>query len=359
MGNGRTERVLVTGGMGFIGSNFIRLVLAERPGWEVWNLDLLTYAANPDNLADVAPGAEAEGRYRFVQGDIADPEAMRALFSEGGFRQVVHFAAESHVDRSIQSAAPFVRTNVVGTQVLLDAARAAGVGRFAHVSTDEVYGDLEMDDPAFTEETPIRPSSPYSASKAGSDHLALAYHRTHGMDVVVTRCSNNYGPYQFPEKLIPLMIVNALEGRPLPVYGKGENVRDWIHVEDHCRGVLAALEGGRAGEVYNFGGASERKNLDVVRQIARAVGAPEELIRFVTDRPGHDRRYAIDFRKAERELGWTPARSFEDGLGDTVRWYVENREWWERVRDGAYRTSAEMIAGWSGAGPGAGPRTGE
>lgn len=343
------RRILVTGGMGFIGSNFVRLLLAERPGWEVWNLDLLTYAANPENLADVAPAAGEEGRYRFVRGDIADPERMAEVFAAEPFDSVVHFAAESHVDRSIASAAPFVRTNVVGTQVLLDAARAAGVRRFVHVSTDEVYGDLEPDEPPFTESTPIRPSSPYSASKAGSDHLALAYHRTHGMDVVVTRCSNNYGPFQFPEKLIPLMIVNALEGRPLPVYGRGENVRDWIHVEDHCRGVLAALEGGRGGEVYNFGGASERRNLDVVRRIAQAVGAPESLIRFVTDRPGHDRRYAIDFTRAREELGWTPARTFEEGLDETVRWYQENREWWQRVRDGAYRTSAEMIASWGGA----------
>ncbi len=347
------QRVLVTGGMGFIGSNFVRLLLAERPETEVWNLDLLTYAANPENLSDVAGAAEAEGRYRFVRGDIADPETMARLFAEGRFQAVVHFAAESHVDRSIASAGPFVRTNVVGTQTLLDAARAGEVERFVHVSTDEVYGDLEPDEPAFTEDTPIRPSSPYSASKAGSDHLALAYHRTHGMDVRVTRCSNNYGPYQFPEKLIPLMIVNALEGEPLPVYGRGDNVRDWIHVDDHCRGVLATLERGRAGRVYNFGGASERKNLDVVRQIARAVGASEDLVRFVTDRPGHDRRYAIDFARARAELGWAPARSFEDGLADTVRWYLDHRGWWQRVRDGAYRQSAAMIASWGAAGAGA------
>ncbi|HEX2189037.1 MAG TPA: dTDP-glucose 4,6-dehydratase [Longimicrobiaceae bacterium] len=344
-----TARILVTGGMGFIGSNFVRLLLAEKPGWQVWNLDLLTYAANPENLADVAPAAEAEGRYRFVRADVADPEAVARCLADAAVDAVAHFAAESHVDRSIASAAPFVRANVVGTQVLLDAARAAGVERFVHVSTDEVYGDLEPDEPPFTEETPIRPSSPYSASKAASDHLALAYHRTHGMDVRVTRCSNNYGPYQFPEKLIPLMLVNALEGCPLPVYGRGENVRDWIHVEDHCRGVLAALERGTPGRVYNFGGASERRNLDVVREIARAVGASEELIRFVTDRPGHDRRYAIDFSRAREELGWTPGRTFEEGLAETVRWYLENRGWWERVRDGAYRESAEMIRSWGGA----------
>jgi dTDP-glucose 4,6-dehydratase len=300
-------RVLITGGMGFIGSSFVRLVLAERPEWEVWNLDLLTYAGNPENL-------------------------------EG--------AVESHVDRSIQSAAPFVRTNLVGTQVLLDAARAHRIARFVHISTDEVYSDLELDDPPFWEQTPLHPSSPYSASKAASDHLVLAYHRTHGMDVVVTRRSNNYGRYQFPEKLTPLMIANALM-RELPVYGRGENVRDWIHVEDHCRGVLAALERGAAGDVYNLGGASEHRNIDVVRQIVRVLDVPEELIRFVTDRPGHDRRYAIDFPKAEPDLGWGPARSFEEGLAATVDWYLANRRWWQRVQDGAYRTSAAMIASWA------------
>jgi dTDP-glucose 4,6-dehydratase len=341
-------RVLVTGGMGFIGSNFVRLLLAERPGWEVWNLDALTYAGNPENLAELAPAAEAEGRYRFVHGDIAD-EAMVASLLGRNFGAVVNFAAESHVDRSIQSSAPFVRTNVVGTQVLLDAARRAGVPRFLQVSTDEVYGDLSADDPAFTEATPLAPSSPYSASKAAADHLVLAHHRTHGLDALITRCSNNYGPYQFPEKLIPLMIVNALAGKPLPVYGTGENVRDWIHVEDHCRGVLAVLEGGRGGEVYNLGGASERRNLDVVRQIVRHVGASDDLVHFVTDRPGHDRRYAIDFSRAESELGWRPTRTFEEGLEETVRWYLANRGWWTRVQEGAYRASAEMIASWRGA----------
>jgi dTDP-glucose 4,6-dehydratase len=339
-------RVLVTGGMGFIGSNFVRLLLKERAGWEVWNLDLLTYAGNPENLKGAVEAAEAAGLYRFVRGDIADEDGVGALFGEARFDVVVNFAAESHVDRSIRSAAPFVRTNVVGTQVLLDAARRAGVARFVQVSTDEVYGDLEMDDPAFTEETPIRPSSPYSASKAAADHLAHAYHRTHRMDVVITRCSNNYGPYQFPEKLIPLMIANALAGKKLPVYGRGENVRDWIQVEDHCRGVLAALERGAAGAVYNFGGASERRNLDVVHAIVAATGAGEEQIEFVTDRPGHDLRYAIDYGRAERELGWRPTRTFEQGLEETVRWYLENREWWRRVQDGAYRQSAEMIASW-------------
>jgi dTDP-glucose 4,6-dehydratase len=338
---GERSRLLVTGGMGFIGSNFIRLLAAERPDWEVWNLDALTYAANPENLADL------DGRYRFIHADIADPGVVASVFRQGEFDAVVSFAAESHVDRSIESAAPFVRTNVVGTQVLLDAARAAGVKRFVQVSTDEVYGDLGPDDPPFTESTPITPSSPYSASKAGSDHLALAYHRTHGMDVVVTRCSNNYGPYQFPEKLIPLMIVHAIEGRKLPVYGRGENVRDWIHVEDHCRGVLAALERGGAGEVYNFGGASEKKNIEVVKSIMAMIGASEDQIEYVTDRPGHDRRYAIDYSKAAADLGWSPTRSFDAGLRETVAWYMENRGWWERVRDGVYRESASRISSWS------------
>ncbi|MBW3628617.1 MAG: dTDP-glucose 4,6-dehydratase [Gemmatimonadetes bacterium] len=347
-------KILITGGMGFIGSNFVRLLLAERPEWEIWNVDALTYAGNPENLADVAEAAEARGRYRFVRADIADEAAVQGLLDGGDFDALINFAAESHVDRSILSSAPFVRTNVVGTQILLDSARSAGVKRYVQVSTDEVYGDLGPDDAPFSETTPLAPSSPYSATKAAADHLVLAYHHTHRMDVVVTRCSNNYGPYQFPEKLIPLMIVNAITGKRLPVYGRGENVRDWIHVEDHCRGVLAALERGEPGEVYNFGGASERRNLDVVRAIIGSVGVGEERIEYVTDRPGHDRRYAIDFRRAEAELDWLPTRSFESGLADTVRWYLENREWWARVQDGAYRQSAEMIASWGSAGEPAG-----
>lgn len=342
-------RLLVTGGMGFIGSNFIRLLLRERPGWGIVNVDLLTYAGNAENLAGAIERAEAEGRYTFIRADIADADAMSQVVTRG-IDAVLNFAAESHVDRSIVSSAPFVRTNVLGTQVLLDAAKAADVSRFVQISTDEVYGDLAADDPPFTERHPAVPSSPYSASKAGADQLALAYHRTHGMDVLVTRCSNNYGPWQFPEKLIPLMIVNALEGRALPVYGKGLNVRDWIHVEDHCRGVLAALERGAAGAVYNFGGASERANLDVVRDIVRLVDADPGQITFVTDRPGHDRRYAIDFGKAAAELGWQPTRTFEEGLRETVEWYLANRTWWTRVRDGAYLESSKMIAGWSPAG---------
>jgi dTDP-glucose 4,6-dehydratase len=343
-------RVLVTGGMGFIGSNFVRLLVRERPQWSIVNLDKLTYAGNPENLTGVVDEPQADGRYSFVRGDIADGPVVRDVLSRG-IDAVVNFAAESHVDRSIDSAAAFVWTNVAGTEVLLDAARRANVGRFVQVSTDEVYGDLESTDPAFSESTPVRPSSPYSATKAGGDHLALAHHRTFGSHVVVTRCSNNYGPLQFPEKLIPLMIVNALEGRTLPVYGKGENVRDWIHVEDHCRGVLAALEHGKPGEVYNFGGASERRNLDVVREIVRILGVGDDRIEFVRDRPGHDRRYAIDFRKASAELGWGPRVDFETGLARTVEWYLANRGWWERVRDGAYLESARMIASWAGTAP--------
>jgi len=333
-------RVLVTGGMGFIGSNFIRLLLAERPDWQIVNLDLLTYAGNPDNLADVAETLDP-AFYRFVRADITDVGLLEILFNESRFDAVVNFAAESHVDRSIRSAAQFVITNVLGTQHLLDAARSAKVPRFVQVSTDEVYGELGPDDPPFTESHPLEPSSPYSASKAGGDHLVAAAHRTHGMDTVITRCSNNYGPYQFPEKLIPLMIDRALSGGELPVYGRGENVRDWIHVTDHCRGVLAALERGRAGGVYNFGGESERKNLDVVRTIIEETGASEEQVRFVTDRPGHDFRYAIDFSRARDELGWAPSRTFEEGLRQTVAWYRDYAGWLARVRDGSYRAEPD------------------
>lgn len=342
------DRIVVTGGAGFIGSNLVHHLL-EHSDAVVVNVDLLTYAGNLENLAGVE--SKYGSRYHFVRADICDVEAMRDVLH--GADAVLHLAAESHVDRSILSDAPFVRTNVMGTQTLLAAARAAGVRRFVHVSTDEVYGELEWVDPAlegtpafdaaprFTEETPLAPRSPYSASKAGSDLLALAYHATHGMDVVVTRCSNNYGPWQFPEKLIPLMIVKALEGELLPVYGDGLNVRDWIHVADHCRGIVAALERGRAGRVYNFGGAAERTNLNVVQAILQALGRDPELIRFVSDRPGHDRRYAIDFARARDELGWTPGVRFEDGLGGTVEWYLKHREWWQRVQSGAYRAYLE------------------
>ncbi len=327
------KRLLVTGGSGFIGSNFVRLELEADPDVEVTNLDALTYAGNPDNLADLAD----EPRYRFVRGDVADGPFVRGLVAEG-FDAVVHFAAESHVDRSIGDALPFLRTNVVGTQCLLDAARLAATPRFVHVSTDEVYGTLGPDDAPFTESTPLAPNSPYAASKAGSDLLVRAAHHTHGMDVVVTRCSNNYGPYQFPEKLIPLFITNALSDTPLPVYGDGRQVRDWIHVLDHCRGVDAALKRGRAGAVYNFGGRSERYNLDVTHLVLKLTGKPASLIRHVTDRLGHDRRYAVECGLAERELGWRQTVTFEQGLADTVAWYKANARWVERVKSGAYRT---------------------
>ena len=324
--------IVITGGLGFIGSNFIRAVLRDRPEWRATNLDLVTYAGNPANLADL----ERDPRYRFVKGDIAEPaDVARAL--EGGADAIVNFAAESHVDRSILSAGPFVRTNVMGTVALLEAARALGGCRVIHVSTDEVYGALGPDDPPFTETTPVNPTSPYAASKAAADHLALAFARTHGQDIVITRCSNNYGPYQFPEKLIPLMITNAIEGKRLPVYGDGRQVRDWIHVEDHCAGVLAVLERGRAGEVYNFGARAERANLDIVSRIVVLTKVAPALVEHVKDRPAHDRRYAMDASKAERELGWRPARSFEQGLADTVGWYVEHEDWWRPVKDGSYR----------------------
>jgi dTDP-glucose 4,6-dehydratase len=323
--------VLLTGGCGFIGTNLVRLLLAERPDWRVVNLDKLTYAGNAESLADL----ESHPRYRFVRGDIASGPLVGEIVRSEGIEAVLHLAAESHVDRSILEPAVFIETNVRGTQVLLEAARELGVKRFLHVSTDEVYGSLGPEG-RFTEDTPLAPTSPYSASKAASDLLALAYHRTFELPVVVTRCSNNYGPYQFPEKLIPLMVANALRDEPLPVYGDGQNVRDWIHVEDHCRGLLAALERGRAGEVYNLGAASERRNLDVVKQVLAALGKPESLIRFVKDRPGHDRRYAIDAAKARRDLGWSPRHDFEQALAETVRWYVAQRRWWERIVSGEY-----------------------
>ncbi|MBP1654411.1 MAG: dTDP-glucose 4,6-dehydratase [Bacteroidetes bacterium] len=326
------KNVLVTGGAGFIGSNFVRYMLRQRPGARVVNYDALTYAGNLENLTDVAGNPS----YVFVKGDIRDVEGVRALFRAHAIDTVVHFAAESHVDRSIMGAGVFVETNVLGTQVLLDAAREAGVERFVHVSTDEVYGSLGPTG-KFTEHTPLHPNSPYAASKAGSDLLALAAHHTHGLPVVVTRCSNNYGPHQFPEKLIPLMIANALDGKSLPVYGDGGNVRDWLYVEDHCAAIDAVLQRGSPGEVYNIGGNNEWKNIDIVRLLLRLLGKPESLITFVRDRPGHDRRYAIDATKTRAEIGWEPAHSFEKGLQETVDWYRHNESWWRRVMSGAYR----------------------
>ncbi len=335
--------VLLTGGSGFIGSNLVRLLLRERPDWRVVNLDKLTYAGNAENLADL----RGNPRYRFVRGDVCNGELVAELFKTESIDGVLHLAAESHVDRSILAPSVFIDTNVRGTQVLLEAARELGVKRFLHVSTDEVYGSLGPTG-LFTEETPLAPSSPYSASKAASDLLALAYAHTFALPVVVTRCSNNYGPYQFPEKLIPLMIANAVRDLPLPVYGDGMNVRDWIHVEDHCRGLLAAFEGGADGEVYNFGASSERHNIDIVRQVLGLVGKPQSLVRYVKDRPGHDRRYAIDARKAQEKLGWAPRRRFEDALAETVRWYVEHRGWWERIISGEYLEYYEKQYGTRG-----------
>jgi dTDP-glucose 4,6-dehydratase len=326
------KRILVTGGCGFIGANFVRLQLETYPDVEITNLDALTYAGNPDNLE----GLEDEPRYRFVKGDVADRALVMKLLAEG-FDALVHFAAESHVDRSIDDATPFLRTNVLGTQCLLDAARVAKTPRYVQVSTDEVYGTLGPDDPAFTEATPLAPNSPYAASKAGADLLVRAAHHTHGMNTVITRCSNNYGPYQFPEKLIPLFVTNALADIPVPVYGDGRQVRDWIHVTDHCRGVDAALRRGQPGQVYNFGGLSERYNIDVTRKVLELTGKTEGLIRYVTDRLGHDRRYAVDCSRAEAELDWRPTVAFEEGLARTVEWYRAHTRWVERVRTGAYR----------------------
>ena len=328
-------RILMTGGCGFIGANFVYLIAAERPGWTVCNVDALTYAGNP---ANVTASAKALGdRYRFERTDIADAPAMRRIFADFRPEAVVNFAAESHVDRSIADAAPFIHTNIFGTQVLLDLAREMGIPRFVQVSTDEVYGSLGPKG-LFTETAPLAPNSPYSASKASADLLCRAWFETYGFPVIVTRCSNNYGPYQFPEKLIPLMYMRAMRDEPLPVYGDGANVRDWIFVEDHCRGVLAALERGRPGAIYNFGGNAEKPNLDVVRTILSLCGKPESLIRFVTDRPGHDRRYAMDYSLAARELGFAPSVTFEEGIRRTLAWYAGAADWLEGVTSGAYRT---------------------
>ena len=325
-------KIFVTGGAGFIGSAFVRLVLEELPAAGVVNFDALTYAGNLDNLK----GVTGE-RHRFVRGDVCDPAAVLSSLEEGA-DYLVNFAAESHVDRSIHSAAEFIRANVLGTQVLLDCARERGVRRFVQVSTDEVMGSLpERDDAYFTEDSPFEPNSPYSASKAAAEHLCRAAHHTHGLDVVVTRCGNNYGPRQFPEKFLPLMLANASRDEPVPVYGDGRNVRDWIYVEDHCRAVLAAMLRGRAGEVYNVGARNERRNIEVAESVLDSLGKPRSLLKFVKDRPGHDRRYAIDPSKAERELGWRPRETWESGLQKTIRWYRENADWVERARSGAYR----------------------
>ena len=326
-------RVLVTGGAGFIGSNYVRRVLTgsypELADAEVTVLDRLTYAANRANLAAVAE----HPRLRFVTGDICDGELVSGLMA--GMDLVVHFAAESHVDRSITGSADFVRTNVLGTHTLLEAALQAGVGKFVHISTDEVYGTIE--DGSWPEEHPLEPNSPYSASKASSDLLARSFYRTHGLPVCVTRCSNNYGPYQFPEKLIPLFVTNLLDGLRVPLYGDGRNVRDWLHVDDHCRGIQLVAEHGRPGEVYNLGGGTELSNRVLTERLLEAVGADWEMVEWVPDRKGHDRRYSVDISKAEAELGYTAQVSFETGLSDTVRWYANNRPWWEPLKYGATR----------------------
>jgi len=324
-------RVLVTGGCGFIGSNLVKYLCRTRPDWTVVNLDKLTYAGNLQNLAD----HEDDPGHRFIRVDITDRAAVQDLIHSHSIDAVFHLAAESHVDRSILGPEVFIQTNVLGTQKLLEACQNR-VKRLVMVSTDEVYGSLGPSG-RFTETSPLAPSSPYSASKASADLLTLAHHRTFGIDVVVTRCSNNYGPYQFPEKLIPLMIVNALHDQPLPVYGDGGNVRDWLNVADHCQALVLALEKGRAGEVYNIGGGAEMRNIDIVKRILGLLNKSEKLICFVKDRPGHDRRYAIDAAKAKAELGWSPAHTFEQGLDETVRWYVDNRSWWKDVMSGTYR----------------------
>ena len=336
-------RVLVTGGCGFIGSNFILTLLAEMPEADVCNLDSLTYAGNPSNLEGVAE--RFAGRYAFERADIADAPAVERILAERRIEALVNFAAETHVDRSIADAAPFLRTNVVGLHVLLAAAQRHGLASFVHVSTDEVYGSLAPGAPAFTEASPLAPNSPYSASKASGDLLCRAWYETYAFPVIVTRCSNNYGPRQFPEKLIPFMYCRAREDQPLPVYGTGENVRDWIHVRDHCRGIRLALTRGRPGAVYNFGGGAERSNLDVVRGILDFCGRPESLIRLVEDRPGHDFRYAMDYSLARRELGFTPSCAFEEGLEETLNWYRDNPAWISEVTSGAYRT---FLHAWYG-----------
>ncbi len=336
-------KILVTGGAGFIGSNFIFHMRAAHPDDTLLCLDKLTYAGNLETLAPVMddPG------FRFLRADIADREAVYGIFEAERPDVVVNFAAESHVDRSIEDPAVFLTTNVMGTQVLLDACRRFGTARFHQVSTDEVYGDLPLDRPDlfFTEQTPLHPSSPYSASKASADLLCMAYWRTYGLGVTISRCSNNYGPYQFPEKLIPLMIANALADKPLPVYGQGVNVRDWLYVEDHCAAIDLILRKGEPGQVYNIGGHNEMRNLDIVKLILKQLGKPESLITFVADRKGHDMRYAIDPAFIHAQLGWLPGTRFTDGLKMTVRWYLEHRPWWENIINGEYQSYYERMYG--------------
>ena len=336
-------KIIVTGGAGFIGGNFVHYMVERYPEDVIINLDALTYAGNLETLKPV----EDKPNYRFVKGDIADRDFIFDLFKTEKPDVIVNFAAESHVDRSISDPGIFVRTNVLGTTTLLDACREFGIQRFHQVSTDEVYGDLPLDRPDlfFTEETPLHTSSPYSSSKASADLFVMAYHRTFGIPVSISRCSNNYGPYQFPEKLIPLMISRALADEELPVYGNGANVRDWLHVYDHCQAIALILKKGRDGCVYNIGGHNERTNLQVVKTVLRVLDKPESLIKYVTDRPGHDMRYAIDPAKLKRELGWEPVYNFDTGIEQTIRWYLDNREWWEHIISGEYSSYFDKMYG--------------
>lgn len=338
--------IIITGGAGFIGSNFVFHMLREHPQDRVICLDKLTYAGNLSTLAPVM----GQDNFRFVKADICDRGAVYSLFEEEHPDVVVNFAAESHVDRSIENPAIFLETNLMGTAVLMDACRKYGIQRYHQVSTDEVYGDLPLDRPDlfFTETTPIHTSSPYSSSKASADLLVLAYHRTYGLPVTISRCSNNYGPYHFPEKLIPLMIINALHDKPLPVYGDGLNVRDWLYVEDHCRAIDLILQKGRVGEVYNVGGHNEMRNIDIVKLICKALGKPESLIHHVTDRKGHDRRYAIDPTKIHEELGWLPETKFADGIKKTIQWYLDHEDWWQPIISGEYQQYYQKMYGSRG-----------
>lgn len=338
--------IIITGGAGFIGSNFVFHMLREHPQDRVICLDKLTYAGNLSTLVPVM----GQDNFRFVKADICNRDAVYSLFEEEHPDVVVNFAAESHVDRSIENPAIFLETNIMGTAVLMDACRKYGIQRYHQVSTDEVYGDLPLDRPDlfFTETTPIHTSSPYSSSKASADLLVLAYHRTYGLPVTISRCSNNYGPYHFPEKLIPLMIINALHDKPLPVYGDGLNVRDWLYVEDHCRAIDLILQKGRVGEVYNVGGHNEMKNIDIVKLICKALGKPESLIHHVTDRKGHDRRYAIDPTKIHKELGWLPETKFADGIKKTIQWYLDHEDWWQPIISGEYQQYYQKMYGSRG-----------
>lgn len=338
--------IIVTGGAGFIGSNFVFHMLQAHPDYRIVCLDKLTYAGNLSTLEPVLQ----QDNFRFVKADICDRQAVDKLFQEEKPDIVVNFAAESHVDRSIENPGIFLETNIMGTAVLMDACRKYGIQRYHQVSTDEVYGDLPLDRPDlfFTEETPLHTSSPYSSSKASADLLVMAYYRTYGLPVTISRCSNNYGPYHFPEKLIPLMIANAMADKPLPVYGNGENVRDWLYVEDHCRAIDLIIHNGKVGEVYNVGGHNEKRNIDIVRIICQELGKPESLIVHVEDRKGHDRRYAIDPAKIHRELGWLPETKFEDGIKKTIKWYLEHKKWWQDIINGEYQEYYAKMYGSKG-----------